>query len=502
MFLSLSALFVFISFLTLKAGSMYKALLVALIGLFSSFSSADYRWRISEHKDGSLVTYHTIITSNAPTNAGPIPNALVMLSPYFSITYCGLYTGSTYECRGSDTSLSYRFKSPEFTSGGSITDPCSVSPEAPSCPKDTDNYCKDGSVAPNGDFGLCPTYTCEDGEVVETPSNCSTPFQCPDGSTPPNNSVANCPLNCDILSGGGGPECDTEEPPNGYCSETQTPIFDDCQYSPDDPRNPDNQPDPEDHCEQFPDSVSCNTELPELPDTDFCKKYPNALSCQTPEIPDLGTDTNPPPAGGTGVGTDTGTGTGVTPPPPEPPPTNSDSPSASTDARLDSLRYDISRLHSGLNYQTGIIATGLTGVAKQLQANGGKIDRSNTLLDGINKNLDVLNGGLKGDALTSGNFDVEGGINSALGITGNESIADLTDEPVTLESYREDFQPFLTTGQCPQNLPVTLTLFGSNLNFVFYYQPVCDLMGIIGSILNWAVWLSVPFIVFGRRRAS
>lgn len=422
---------------------MSKVLLVALIGLFSFFSSPlfanSWVW-----KDSSGQFYY-VQTTEAQSYI-----------PQLCAGFGGVYSPATYP-------KSFRCQSTTFTFVSTTT--CSITGDPTKC-------------------------------------NPPEPVLCPDGSTAPDGDVSKCPLNCDILSGGGGPDCDTEEPPNGYCSETQTPIFDDCQYSPDDPRNPDNQPDPEDHCQQFPDSVSCNTELPELPDTDFCKTYPNALSCQTPEIPDLGTDTNPPPAGGTGVGTDTGTGTGVKPPPPEPPPTNSDSPNSSTDARLDSLRYDISRLHSGLNYQTGIIATGLTGVAKQLQANGGKIDRSNTLLDGINKNLDVLNGGLKGDALTSGNFDVEGGINSALGITGNESIADLTDEPVTLESYREDFQPFLTTGQCPQNLPVTLTLFGSNLNFVFYYQPVCDLMGIIGSILNWAVWLSVPFIVFGRRRAS
>jgi len=305
-------------------------------------------------------------------------------------------------------------------------------------------------------------------------------------------------VNCDVASGGGGPDCDVEEP-DGYCSETQSPVFDNCQYGPDDPRNPNNQPDPEDHCEQFPDSLSCDTELPPLQESDFCKRYPNALSCQTPEIPDLGTGTNPPPAGGTGVGTDNGT---PTTPPPTPPPTNSSSSSNSTDSRLDSLRYDIAKLHSGLNYQTGIIARGLTGVSSQLQVNGAKTDRSNTLLDGINRNLDVLNGGLKGDPLTSGSFDVEGGINSTLGITGNESIADLTDEPVRLQDYRSDFQPFLTGTQCPENIPVSFSLFGFNNTYQLYYKPVCDLMGVIGSILNWAVWLSVPFIVFGRRRAS
>jgi hypothetical protein len=476
MFSSLSALFVFISFLTLKAGSMYKALLVALIGLFFSFStSAQSAFEIGGKYYGG--------TSGAACNAHCSAVGSSMYNSNSSTCYCN--------------SRSYSIKSISCSAIPAEQLPSSCPPR-----EDTQNFCKDGSVAPNGDLGLCPKYTCADGQVVDSPSYCSTPFQCPDGSTPPNNSVANCPLNCDILSGGGGPDCDTEEPPNGYCSETQTPIFDDCQYSPDDPRNPDNQPDPEDHCEQFPDSVSCNTELPELPDTDFCKTYPNALSCQTPEIPDLGSDTNPPPAGGTGVGTDTGTGTGVKPPPPEPPPTNSGSPTASTDARLDSLRYDISRLHSGLNYQTGIIAAGLTGVSRQLQANGGKIDRGNTLLDGINKNLDVLNGGLKGDALTSGNFDVEGGINTALGITGDEKISDLVQEPVMLSDYTDQYEQFLTNQNlsCSNVLPtIEFSVMGKQYSFDINYQPACDWLANLGNFLLFITWIGVPAIVFGRR---
>lgn len=443
MFSSLSALFVFTSFLTLKAGSMRKVLLVALIGLFSFFSSPlfanSFVW-----KDSSGQFYY-VQTTDAQSYI-----------PQLCSGFGGVYSPASYP-------KSFRCKSTTFTFVSNTT--CAITGDPTKCNPPEPVLCSDGSTAPDGD-------------------------------------VSKCPINCDILSGGGGPDCDTEEPPNDYCSETQTPIFDDCQYSPDDPRNPDNQPDPEDHCEQFPDSVSCNTELPELPDTDFCKTYPNALSCQTPEIPDLGTDTNPPPAGGTGVGTDTGTGTGVKPPPPEPPPTNSDSSSASTDARLDSLRYDISRLHSGLNYQTGIIAAGLTGVSKQLQANGGKIDRSNTLLDGINKNLDVLNGGLKGDALTSGNFDVEGGINSALGITGDEKISDLVDDPVKLSDYTDQYDQFLSDQNlsCSNVLPtIEFSVMGKQYSFDINYQPACDWLANLGNFLLFITWIGVPAIVFGRR---
>lgn len=428
---------------------MYKALLVALIGLFfSSATRADvsFQWSGS---DGSKFYVQS-------TNPNDYINTICS-------SYGGVHSGASYpkvfSCRGSVY----------FNFVGSVT--CSIS----------------------GD-----------------PTQCNPPVVlCPNGAAAPDNDISKCPINCDILNGPTDPSCDSETPPDGFCGPNQTPVFDDCDYGPDDPRNPNNQPDPEDHCEQFPDSVSCNTELPPFAESDYCKQYPTALECKTPEIPDLGTGTGtgttppigPPPAGGTGTGTDTGSGT-PTPPPPAPPPTSSNNSSHSTDARLDALRYDISRLHSGLNYQTNVIATGLTGVSSQLQANGAKTDRSNTLLDGINKNLDVLNGNLKGDPLTSGNFDVEGGINSTLGITGNESIADLTDEPVRLQDYRAEFEPFLTNAQCPENIPVSFSIFGFNNTYQLYYKPVCDFMGIAGTVLNWAVWLSVPFIVFGRRRAS
>lgn len=443
---------------------MYKALLVALIGLFFSNNVFAGTLVCSVRESSNPQDYSSEISRfTMPATTGTNAHA-VCAEFYTGSTQTGFSNTGSSTCKRLE-SLQLAFCYSYNSTGNPPTpDQCSVNPNLSSC---------------------------------NTP-----PATCPDGSSAPNGDTANCPINCDILSGGGGPECDTEDPPNGYCSDTQTPIFDDCQYSPDDPRNPDNQPDPEDHCEQFPDSVSCNTELPELPDTDFCKKYPNALSCQTPEIPDLGTDTNPPPAGGTGVGTDTGTGTGVKPPPPEPPPTDSNSPSSSTDSRLDSLRYDISRLHSGLNYQTGILAKGLTGVSKQLQANGGKIDRSNTLLDGINKNLDVLNGGLKGDALTSGNFDVEGGINSALGITGDEKISDLVQEPVKLSDYTDQYDQFLSDQNlsCSNVLPtIEFSVMGKQYSFDINYQPACDWLANLGNFLLFITWIGVPAIVFGRR---
>lgn len=429
---------------------MYKALLVALIGLF--FSTEVFAGTLF-CKIYNAPTQQTALTERVadfqlPSQSQSGNSFLDCLEFYTTVRPPAVYNHNNSSCRWSNT-----LKLTVCTSFASSPTPpmperCSVNPALPEC---------------------------DDG----TPVNF-----CPDGTPAPGNDLAACPPNCDILNGPVDPaECDTSGNPDGYCTEMQTPIFDDCVYGPDDPRN-------------------------ELDEDDFCEQFPEALACNPPPFPDLDT---PPPAGGTGTGTDTGT---PTPPPPPvtdelPDPTKTNltkqdhkDTNKGVESRIDNLRYDIAKLHSGLNHQTKTIANGLTGVGQQLKANGAKTDRSNDLLSGINKNLDGLNAGLKGEALTSGNFDVEGGINSALGVTGDESIADLTDEPVTLESYREEFQPFLTTGQCPQNLPVALTLFGSNFNFVFYYQPVCDLMGVIGSILNWAVWLSVPFIVFGRRRAS
>jgi hypothetical protein len=495
---------------------MYKALLVALIGLFFSFSFAAnasvLKMPCKPSIGGGVCPAPFLYSMGSTPSKSVVLSILNGLgdstymntsSVSMSGSYCYVASGA-YICITHSTS----YGSQSITE----TQSCLEKPDLDWCPEPR---CPDGSDMPPNGEDFCPVYDCPDGSTTKDPLSC--PATCPDGSTAPNGSVSNCPINCDILNGPTDPSCDTEEPPDGYCSETQSPVFDDCEYSPDDPRNPPEEPDPDAHCEQFPDSASCNHELPELPDDPFCQKYPDALSCQTPDLPDLGGDDTGtiggPPAGGTGTGTDTGGGMSA------PGAVNDTISNGSTtsanmnkqdfkdanrgvESRIDNLRYDIAKLHSGLNYQTNVIAKGLTGVGKQLQANGAKVDRSNTLLDGINKNLDTISGGLKGAPLTEGNFDVQGGINTALGITGNESVADLTDAPVRLENYTNEFQPFLSGNQCPENIPISFNLLGSSFTFDFYYKPVCDFMSIAGTILNWAVWLFVPFIVFGRRRAS
>ena len=138
----------------------------------------------------------------------------------------------------------------------------------------------------------------------------------------------------------------------------------------------------------------------------------------------------------------------------------------------------------------------------QVQANGGKIDRSNTLLDGINKNLDEINASLKGDALTPGNFDVESGINSSLGITGDEKISDLVDDPVRLSDYTEQYDQFLDNQNlsCANALPtIEFSVNGKQYSFDINYQPACDWLADLGNFLIFITWIAVPAIVFGRR---
>lgn len=462
---------------------MYKALLVALIGLFFSAESfAAYIYSINRVVNGTNSGFYRLVANDWIDS-----NPALYVSPYFSdITRC-YRSGSVYECSTNDSNKRYRFSTPTYTNE-QPADICLYNPDHAQCQLPP-VYCPDGSKAPDNDKNKCPVpATCPDGSSA--PDNdvnkCPKPATCPDGSTAPNNDPSKCPINCDILNGPVDPSCDSENPPDGTCGANQTPIFDNCTYGEDDPRR-------------------------ELSDDEFCEKFPDALSCNPPPFPDLNDPDSPPPAGGTGTGSDTGA------PAPTPPAVNDDVPEPTkTDMakqdykdvnrglenRVDNLRYDIAKLHSGLNYQTNTLAKGLTGIGQQLQANGAKTDRSNDLLSGVNKNLEGLNASLKGQGMTGADFDVEGGINGALGITGNEKVSDLTQPKVRLDDYRDDFQPFLDDAACPHEIAIDLNLFGSNFSYDLFYKPVCDFMSIAGTVLNWAVWLTVPFIVFGRRRAS
>lgn len=186
-----------------------------------------------------------------------------------------------------------------------------------------------------------------------------------------------------------------------------------------------------------------------------------------------------------------------------------------THERLDTTNYELSELRKLLDSRTTTGNNSLAGIAsliqdgnalaqaqgQQLTQIAGSLDGVSQSISGLGESIEGLKEGFEGVAMSEGDFRPEEGVLSALGLTGEESIADLTDDPVYLDDYRHQYDTFLT-GSCPENIPVQFSLLGKSYSFNLFYKPVCDFMEIAGTILNFAVWFGVPFIVFGSRRVS
>jgi len=179
-----------------------------------------------------------------------------------------------------------------------------------------------------------------------------------------------------------------------------------------------------------------------------------------------------------------------------------------TNKKIDTTNYELSELKKILDTRTQTANNALSGIGSQLQnlngsatAQGQQLAKISGTLDGIGESLDGLKDGFEGAPMTEVDFRPEEGILSALGITGEESLDDLTLDPVRLADYRPQYKEFLS-GTCPENIPIQFSLLGKSYSFNLFYKPVCDFMEIAGTILNFAVWFGVPFIVFGSRRVS
>lgn len=176
--------------------------------------------------------------------------------------------------------------------------------------------------------------------------------------------------------------------------------------------------------------------------------------------------------------------------------------------RLDTTNYELSELKQILDSRSQATNSNLVSIGSSLQslndataAQGQQLGQISGTLDGIGESLEGLKTGFEGPAMTEDDFRPEEGVLSALGITGEESVDDLTLDPVLLSDYRGQYQEFLS-GTCPEYIPVQFSLLGKSYSFNLFYKPVCDFMSIAGTILNFTVWFGVPFIVFGSRRVS
>lgn len=132
--------------------------------------------------------------------------------------------------------------------------------------------------------------------------------------------------------------------------------------------------------------------------------------------------------------------------------------------------------------------------SKQLAANGFLRDiRQNTAATAGNT-ADIK------DALTGDGMDLDdnhrGLIGGALGITGDESIDDLTKEEITLDSFRSEFQWSGGGGSCPA--PRQINILGAS--FQVDWQPYCSAFAVASHFILAAAYFFAAFIAFGGRK--
>lgn len=147
--------------------------------------------------------------------------------------------------------------------------------------------------------------------------------------------------------------------------------------------------------------------------------------------------------------------------------------------------------------------TGIGAANNQALADlNAKLLAANGFLRNIEKNTadTAKNTGDIKDALTGDGLELDdnhqGLIGGALGITGDESIDDLTKEEITLDSFRSEFQWSVGGGSCPA--PRQINILGAS--FHMDWQPYCEAFAVVSHFILAAAYLFAGFIAFGGRK--
>lgn len=126
------------------------------------------------------------------------------------------------------------------------------------------------------------------------------------------------------------------------------------------------------------------------------------------------------------------------------------------------------------------------------------LGKANQYLAAIDKNTKEIADGmedLKGDGSsadlgTGAQFKAE--IQNALGITGDETIEDLTVAEVSLDDFTDDFQWSLGPDQCPQ--PRAINMLGKT--FYMDWGPFCEAFTVLGYLILAAAYFFATLIAF------
>lgn len=124
--------------------------------------------------------------------------------------------------------------------------------------------------------------------------------------------------------------------------------------------------------------------------------------------------------------------------------------------------------------------------------------QSNAYLKEIDKNTKKIADAMEemggdGDSLDMGNSSTwKSEIQSALGLTGDESIEDLTVDEVSLDEFKDDFSWSIGSSQCPQ--PRAINMLGKT--FYMDWEPFCKAFTVMGYLILAAAYFLAAMIAF------
>lgn len=148
----------------------------------------------------------------------------------------------------------------------------------------------------------------------------------------------------------------------------------------------------------------------------------------------------------------------------------------------------------GTNKLLGDIAGIVKATGEGIEDLNAKALAANKKLDDIIKNTGQTAENLEGDGLELETNYIDT-FKGALGITGDESIDDLTKTEITLDQFRSEFQWTGGNSSCPP--PRSIQIIGQT--FSMNWEPFCTAFNVIGYLILAAAYFLSIRIAFGGR---
>ncbi|MBV2129872.1 virulence factor TspB C-terminal domain-related protein [Arsukibacterium indicum] len=317
-------------------------------------------------------------------------------------------------------------------------------PPAPYCaPDNTPTLINFGGTDPNF---FCWAAAVLQNDCPEENGDCE-PEPNPDDCPP--DTIGGCvPPEPDCFIAGNGMEVCFEDPNDKCDLETvnDEPVYSNCQAG----------------CGFVNDNFLCGTE-PDLPSLDDCLVTTNGYAC-APDVPEPDDDITDP---------------------------NKPMPDMVKGDFKDTMRGVESRIDAN----NELLADQIKRDANNTSEITKRLDKSNQLLTGIDANTKDISESLKGDGVEFDDND-RANITSMLGITGDESIVDLTVSEISLDTFKDDFQWSGGSTACPA--PRAINMLGRT--WYMEWEPYCEAFSVLSYFIMAAATLFSAFIAFGVKK--